>query len=80
MDPIGKKKKPAKSVERPYQSIATMLQLNIQESSEQSLINTLIKRFDKTIFQQKLINWIMNLNQSFLIMLSVRSYSQLLAL
>jgi len=29
------------------------------------LINTLIKRFDKTVFQQKLINWIVNSNQSF---------------
>ncbi|KAK7971386.1 hypothetical protein PG989_016402 [Apiospora arundinis] len=40
-------------------------QLNPKEPKEQDLINTLIKRFDKTAFQQKLVNWIVNYNQSF---------------
>ncbi|OBS15926.1 hypothetical protein FPOA_27978 [Fusarium poae] len=65
MDPTGKRQKPAKASEKAHQSIATILQLNPKEPKEQDLINTLIKRFDKTVFQQKLVNWIVNSNQSF---------------
>jgi hypothetical protein len=65
VDPTGKKQRPEKSVEKPHRSIATVLQLNAQEPREQSLINMLIKRFDKAVFQQKLVNWIVNSNQSF---------------
>ncbi|KAG7420469.1 hypothetical protein Forpi1262_v009353 [Fusarium oxysporum f. sp. raphani] len=65
MDPTGKRQKPTKASEKAHQSIATILQLNPKEPKEQDLINTLIKRFDKTVFQQKLINWIVNSNQSF---------------
>jgi hypothetical protein len=65
MDPTGKRQKPAKASEKAHQSIATILQLNPTEPKEQDLINTLIKRFDKTVFQQKLVNWIVNSNQSF---------------
>ena len=42
-----------------------MLQLNPKEPKEQYLANMLIKRFEKTVFQQKLVNWIVNSNQSF---------------
>jgi hypothetical protein len=56
MDPTGKRQKPAKASEKAHQSIATILQLNPKEPKEQDLINTLIKRFDKTVFQQKLVN------------------------
>jgi hypothetical protein len=65
MDPTGKRQKPTKASEKAHQSIATILQLNPKEPKEQDLINTLIKRFDKTVFQQKLVNWIVNSNQSF---------------
>ncbi|KAG7403200.1 hypothetical protein Forpe1208_v016579 [Fusarium oxysporum f. sp. rapae] len=65
MDPTGKRQKPAKASEKAHQSIATILKLNPKEPKEQDLINTLIKRFDKTVFQQKLVNWIVNSNQSF---------------
>ncbi|KAG7423162.1 hypothetical protein Forpi1262_v015728 [Fusarium oxysporum f. sp. raphani] len=65
MDPTGKRQKPAKASEKAHQSIAAILQLNPKEPKEQDLINTLIKRFDKTVFQQKLVNWIVNSNQSF---------------
>ncbi|KAJ0130331.1 Uncharacterized protein HZ326_26566 [Fusarium oxysporum f. sp. albedinis] len=65
MDPTGKRQKPTKASEKAHQSIAIILQLNPKEPKEQDLINTLIKCFDKTIFQQKLINWIINSNQSF---------------
>ncbi|KNB17838.1 hypothetical protein FOXG_22067 [Fusarium oxysporum f. sp. lycopersici 4287] len=65
MDPTGKRQKPTKASEKAHQSIATILQLNPKEPKEQDLINTLIKRFDKTAFQQKLVNWIVNSNQSF---------------
>ncbi|KAK6858961.1 hypothetical protein PG995_004814 [Apiospora arundinis] len=65
MDPTGKRQKPAKASEKAHQSIATILQLNPKEPKEQGLINTLIKRFDKTVFQQKLVSWIVNSNQSF---------------
>jgi hypothetical protein len=50
MDPTGKRQKPAKASEKVHQSIATILQLNPKEQKEQDLINTLIKRFDKTVF------------------------------
>ncbi|TXB97483.1 hypothetical protein FocTR4_00012007 [Fusarium oxysporum f. sp. cubense] len=65
MDPTGKRQKPAKASEKAHQPIATILQLNPKEPKEQDLINTLIKRLDKTVFQQKLVNWIINSNQSF---------------
>jgi hypothetical protein len=65
VDPRGKKQRPAKAAEKAPQSIATILQLNPKEPKEQYLINMLIKRFDKTVFQQKLVNWIVNSNQSF---------------
>ena len=65
VDPTGKKQRPEKSAEKAHQSIATLLQLNPKEPKEQHLINMLIKRFDKTVFQQKLVNWIINSNQSF---------------
>ncbi|OBS17475.1 hypothetical protein FPOA_12107 [Fusarium poae] len=65
IDPTGKRQKPAKASEKAHQSIATILQLNPKEPKEQDLINTLIKRFDKTVYQQKLVNWIVNSNQSF---------------
>ncbi|KAF5227807.1 hypothetical protein FANTH_14672 [Fusarium anthophilum] len=65
MDPTGKRQKPTKASEQAHQSIATILQLNPKKPKEQDLINTLIKRFDKTVFQQKLVNWIVNSNQCF---------------
>ena len=65
MDSIGKKQRPVKAAEKAYQSIAMILQLNSKELKEQHLLNMLIKRFDKTVFQQKLVNWIVKSNQSF---------------
>ncbi|KAG7405007.1 hypothetical protein Forpe1208_v015507 [Fusarium oxysporum f. sp. rapae] len=65
IDPTGKRQKPAKASEKAHQSITTILQLTPKEPKEQDLINTLIKRFNKTVFQQKLVNWIINSNQSF---------------
>ena len=65
VDPTGKKQRIANAVEKAPRSIATILQLNPQDPKEQTLINTLIKRFDKTVFQQKLVNWIVNANHSF---------------
>jgi hypothetical protein len=56
MDPTGKRQKPAKASEKAHRSMAIILQLNPKEPKEQDLINTLIKRFDKTVFQQKLVN------------------------
>ena len=81
VDPRGKKQRPAKAAEKPPQSIATILQLNPKEPKEQYLINMLIKRFDKTVFQQKLVNWIVNSNQLPCRQWqpSARGYSQLLA-
>jgi hypothetical protein len=65
VDPTGKKQRPAKAAEKAPQSIATILQLNPKEPKEQYFINMLIKRFNKTVFRQKLVNWIVNSNQSF---------------
>jgi hypothetical protein len=55
MGPTGKRQKPAKASEKAHRSIAIISQLNPKEPKEQDLINTLIKRFDKTVFQQKLV-------------------------
>jgi hypothetical protein len=55
VDPTGKRQKPAKASKEVHRSIATILQLNPKEPKEQDLINTLIKRFDKAVFQQKLV-------------------------
>lgn len=66
VDPTGKKQRLAKAAEKVPQSITIILQLNPKEPKEQSFINILIKYFNKTVFQQKLVNWIVNSNQSFL--------------
>jgi len=65
VDPTGKKQRIANAAEKAPRSIATFLQLNPHDPKEQFLINTLIKRFDKTVFQQKLVKWIVNANHSF---------------
>ena len=65
VDPKGKKHRPTKAAEKAPRSIAMILQLNPKDPKEQSLTNMLIKQFDKAIFQQKLVNWIVNSNKSF---------------
>jgi hypothetical protein len=42
-----------------------MLQLNPELARDQEITNLLIKRFNKSTFQQMMVNWIVNTNRSF---------------
>ena len=65
VDPSGKRQGPKSTAEAPARSIATMLQLNPEVTRDQEITNLLIKRFNKTAFQQMMVNWIVNTNRSF---------------
>ncbi|KAJ0136861.1 putative Cell division control protein 2 [Fusarium oxysporum f. sp. albedinis] len=64
-DPTSKRQKTTKETKKAQQAKDTIQQLNQKEQKEQEVNNTEIKRFDKTVFQQNLVNWIVNSNQSF---------------
>ncbi|KAK2471388.1 hypothetical protein H9L39_17619 [Fusarium oxysporum f. sp. albedinis] len=50
---------------QPARSIATLLRLNPEVLRDQEIANLLIKRFNKTTFQQMIVHWIVNTNRSF---------------
>jgi hypothetical protein len=64
VDPSGKRLA-AKSTATPARSIATLLRLNPEVPRDQEVTNLLIKRFNKTAFQQMIVNWIVKTNRSF---------------
>ena len=65
VDPAGKRKCPNSTAATPARSIATLLQLNPEVTRDQEITNLLIKRFNKTAFQQMMVHWIVNTNRSF---------------
>jgi hypothetical protein len=64
-DPTGKRGIPSTAAQKKLPTIASIMNLNTFISTEQELANRLIKRFDKTRFQQLVVNWIIGANLPF---------------
>ncbi|KAM4067449.1 reverse transcriptase (RNA-dependent DNA polymerase) [Hirsutella rhossiliensis] len=65
VDPSGKRLAVKSTAAAPACSIATLLRLNPEVPRDQEIKNVLIKLFDKTAFQQMIVNWIVSTNRSF---------------
>jgi hypothetical protein len=67
-DPTGRRPVPSakKGGKRQFVSAADFWKLNRNDPNDQTMANSMIKRFDRGRFQQMVVNWVIDSNLSFL--------------